>query len=156
MCELWLRKLSGVSGECDQGCSNLHWTCQEEDRHCHGCSVRPQEARPYPVRFRRLIFLLYYHPPTNPAPFGATKLYKERLLWKLEKNHILFTSTAKAEMQQFFPCWKVRKTWFVTPATLRIFVTNRFYSVVERRITIHKFWVKSFGIHHANGWIRPF
>ena len=37
-----------------QRCCHLHWTCQEEDCHCHGCCLCSQEAGTYSVWIWRL------------------------------------------------------------------------------------------------------
>ena len=50
--------LIGFPWKCHPWCSYLHWTCKEEDCYRHGCCIRTQEAGPYSLRIRRMIFQL--------------------------------------------------------------------------------------------------
>merc|ERR1712013_841693 len=58
----------GLPGECHPRCCHLHRACQEEDCHCHGCGVRPEETGTHPVRLWRIVSLL---PPKTSGKAAA-------------------------------------------------------------------------------------
>ena len=47
----------GLPWERHPWCCHLHRARQEEDRHCHGCCLRSEEARTYLVRIRWINFI---------------------------------------------------------------------------------------------------